>query len=85
VEGATVMIHAEVAIYPQKTTNASQVINNSIMSLKDQNVDYKVGSINTHFHGTDDEVFKALRAMFEKAQSQGVEVSMVTTITNSAD
>lgn len=79
------MIHAEVALYPQKTTNASQVINNSIATLKDENVDFKVGPINTHFHGTEDEVFRALKSLFDKAQSQGVEVSMVTTITNSAD
>lgn len=79
------MIHAEVALYPQKTTNASQVINSSINTLKNQNVDYKVGSINTHFHGMEDEVFRALRKMFDNAQAQGVEVSMVTTITNSAD
>jgi uncharacterized protein YqgV (UPF0045/DUF77 family) len=79
------MIHAEVALYPQKTTNASQVINSSITALKNQNIDYKVGPINTHFHGTEDEVFSGLRAIFDKAQSQGVEVSIVTTITNSAD
>lgn len=79
------MIHAEIALYPQKTTNASQVINTSIDSLKGENVDYKVGPINTHIHGTEDEVFKALRVLFDKAQSQGVEVSVVTTITNSAD
>lgn len=79
------MIHAEVAVYPQKTTNASQVINSSISSLKDQDIDYKVGPMSTHFHGTEDEVFKALRGVFDKAQSHGIEVSMVTTITNSAD
>lgn len=79
------MIHAEVAVYPQKTSNASQVINSSIDSLKNQNVDYKVGPINTHFHGTEDEVFKSLRDMFDTAQNQGVEVSMVVTVTNSAD
>lgn len=79
------MIHAEVAVYPQKTTNASQVINESISALKDGNVDYMVGPMNTHFHGTEDEVFSSLRAVFDRAQSQGVEVSMVVTVTNSAD
>jgi Uncharacterized conserved protein len=79
------MIHAEVAVYPQKTTNASEVINKTIDSLKNENVDYKVGPINTHFHGTDDEVFKALKDMFNTAQNQGVEVNMVVTVTNSAD
>lgn len=79
------MIHAEVAVYPQKTTNASEVINKSIDSLKGGNVDYRVGPINTHFHGNEDEVFKALKSLFDAAQSEGVEVSMVTTITNSAD
>jgi uncharacterized protein YqgV (UPF0045/DUF77 family) len=79
------MIHAEVAVYPQKTANASEVINKTIDSLKNENVDYKVGPINTHFHGTDDEVFKALKDMFNTAQNQGVEVNMVVTVTNSAD
>jgi uncharacterized protein YqgV (UPF0045/DUF77 family) len=79
------MIHVEIAVYPQKTTDASKVINNTVNTLKNENVDYKVGSMNTHFHGTEDEVFKTLRDMFDTAQNQGVEVSMVATITNSAD
>jgi uncharacterized protein YqgV (UPF0045/DUF77 family) len=79
------MIHAEVSVYPQKTTNASQVINSSIESLKGESIDYKVGSMSTHIHGTEDEVFKALKTVFYKAESQGVELSMVVTVTNSAD
>lgn len=79
------MIHAELAVYPQKTTNASQVINASIGALRGGNVDFKVGSMNTHVHGTEDEVFGALKSVFREAESQGVEVSMVVTVTNSAD
>lgn len=79
------MIHAEISLYPQKTTNASQIINSSINALKGGNIDYKVGSMSTHIHGTEDEVFGALKTMFSKAESQGVEVSMVATVTNSAD
>lgn len=79
------MIHAEVTLYPQKTTSSSQVINNSIDTLKGENVDYKTGSMSTHIHGTGDEVFRALKTVFSKAESQGVEVSMVVTVTNSAD
>lgn len=79
------MIHIEVAVYPQKTTDASEVITSSIDSLKNQSIDYKVGSMNTHLHGTEDQAFGALRTIFDKAQSDGAEVSMVATITNCAD
>lgn len=79
------MITAEVAVYPLKTNNATGVINDTIDTLKGANVNYKVNSMNTRLSGIREEVFNGLRAMFNKAQSEAGEVSMVVTITNSAD
>lgn len=76
------MITAEVAIYPLKTKNASGVINHAIDSLDNTNVNYEVDSIKTHLSGENAQVFSGLKAMFETAQNEGGEISMVVTITN---
>ncbi len=77
-------IHAEVALYPLKTNNASGVISNSINTLQNQNVTYNVGSMDTHIQGNDEEVWNSLKQLFNEAKNSG-EVSMVVTITNAAD
>lgn len=78
------MICAEVSLYPLKTNDASTVIKNSIKVLDRENVDYKVGSISTHLHGTEDDVWKSIRSMYDHAQKNG-EVNMVVTFTNAGD
>jgi len=78
------MLTAEVAIYPLKSSNASDVINHSIDSLKSAKIDYQVDSMKTHLTGNNEDVFNSLKTMFSDAQNQGGEVSMVVTITNSA-
>ncbi|MBM7616064.1 YkoF family thiamine/hydroxymethylpyrimidine-binding protein [Alkaliphilus hydrothermalis] len=77
-------IHAEVALYPLKTNNATQVINDSISTLQNQRVSYNVGSMDTHIQGNDEEVWNSLKSLFNQAKHAG-EVSMVVTITNAAD
>ncbi len=77
------MLCAEVSIYPQKTSNASQVINDALGTLANQQVQYKVGSISTHIDGNDEQVWAGLKTLFDNARSSG-EVNMVLTITNSA-
>lgn len=77
------MITAEVSLYPLKTTNATQIINNSLESLKQQNLQPEVGPISTRLQGTDEEVWIGLRTMFDRAKSQG-EVNMVVTVVNNA-
>lgn len=79
------MIHAEATLYPLKTQNASQVINNSINSLKQENIEYSVGPMATHIHGNEQEVWTSLKNLFNEAKQSGGEVSMVITITNAAD
>ncbi|MBS4025977.1 MAG: thiamine-binding protein [Clostridia bacterium] len=77
------MICAEVAIYPLKTSNASSIINNSIEALNNEGIEFSVGSMSTHIHGTEEQVWSGLKEMFRNAQ-RGGEVSMVITISNSA-
>ena len=76
------MLTAEVSIYPLKTQNASGVINDSIDTLKDSDVDYEVDSVKTHLSGSKAEVFNSIETMFDTAEQQGGEISMVVTITN---
>ncbi len=45
------MITAEVSLYPQKTTNASQIISSSLNSLGQLNLKTNVGSISTKLQG----------------------------------
>ncbi|MDD3839626.1 MAG: YkoF family thiamine/hydroxymethylpyrimidine-binding protein [Clostridia bacterium] len=75
------MICAETSLYPLKTNDATSIIDNSIMTLKQSNIEYNVGSISTHIHGDEDEVWKGLKALFDEAQ-RGGEVNMVVTISN---
>lgn len=76
------MLCAEVSIYPQKTTNASQIIDNALNKLSQQNLQYKVGSLSTHIDGNDEQVWAGLKTLFNEAKNSG-EVSMVLTISNS--
>lgn len=78
------MITAEVSLYPQKTTNASQIINNSLQSLDQNNLRVSVGSISTRIQGSEEEVWSGLKALFSQARGQS-EVNMVVTLSNSAD
>ncbi|QGP90984.1 hypothetical protein MGLY_03220 [Neomoorella glycerini] len=77
------MLSAEVSLYPQKTTRASEIINDSIQSLARQGVSYNVGPISTEIHGTEEQVWTGIRSLFDRASSAG-EVSMVVTLSNAA-
>lgn len=79
------MITAEVAVYPLKTTNASDIINKSIDAAQEKNVKLNVNSMNTRLSGSMDEVFNSLKAMFTEAEKTGGEISMVVTVANSAE
>lgn len=79
------MLTAEVAIYPLKAKDASGVINHSIDTLKGAGISYTVDPMKTHLSGSRQEVFRSLESMFDKAQGEGGEVSMVVTITNAAN
>ena len=76
------MIKAEVAVYPLKTNNATSVINASIHTLDDTNVNYQVDSMNTKVSGSKTEVFRCLESMFSEAEKSGGEINMVVTVSN---
>lgn len=78
------MLCAEVSLYPQKTTSASEIINKAIESLDNTRLEYKVGSISTHIHGSPEDVWQGLKTLFDTAGSS-TEVNMVVTISNAAD
>lgn len=77
------MITAEVSLYPQKTTDASQIINSSLQALNRNNLQVNVGSISTRIQGSEEEVWKGLKSLFEQAGGRS-EVNMVVTLSNSA-
>lgn len=76
------MITAEVAIYPLKTTDATNVINTSINTLTNTAVQYHVNSMNTEISGSKSQVFECLENMFSEAERTGGELNMVVTISN---
>ncbi|MFZ5646728.1 MAG: YkoF family thiamine/hydroxymethylpyrimidine-binding protein [Bacillota bacterium] len=78
------MITAEVSLYPQKTTNASQIINDSINSLDKRNLQVNVGSISTRIKGSEEEVWEGIKSLFKQAGGRN-EVNMVVTLSNCAD
>lgn len=78
------MVTAEVAVYPLKTCDATDVINRSIDALKGKNVSFTVNSTNTRLTGSKDDVFQCISSMFTEAEKAGGEVNMVVTIANNA-
>ncbi|MEN6313503.1 MAG: YkoF family thiamine/hydroxymethylpyrimidine-binding protein [Clostridiaceae bacterium] len=78
------MITAEVAVYPLKTNDASNVINRSIDALKGRNITITVNSMNTKITGNNNDVFQSLATMFTEAEKTGGEVNMVVTVANNA-
>jgi Uncharacterized conserved protein len=76
------MITAEVAVYPLKTNDATNVITKSIDVLKGTNVNYTVNSMNTKLTGNKNDVFQCLSSMFTEAEKIGGEVNMVVSIAN---
>jgi uncharacterized protein YqgV (UPF0045/DUF77 family) len=75
------MVLAQVSLYPIEALDADEVINASIAELAGQ-VDHSVGPVSTELRGETDEVFDALRRLFDRACEDGGEVSMVATVTN---
>lgn len=78
------MITAEVSLYPQKTTNAGQIINSSLESLNQYDLQTSVGSMSTRLQGSENEVWSGLKSLFDRAKNQS-EVNMVVTLSNCAD
>ncbi|MCR4403163.1 MAG: Ykof family thiamine-binding protein [Firmicutes bacterium] len=77
------MITAEVSLYPMETPRSDDIINASLTALAAGGLSYDVGPLSTRISGSEDEVWHALRSMFERACGHGKEVAMVVTLANS--
>lgn len=77
------MISAQISLYPIEATDADAVINSSLQELQFQDLDFSVGPMSTEIKGDTDEVFQAIRRLFDRACSTAGEVSLVITISNS--
>jgi len=82
-KGVKILLTAEVSLYPLKTTNSSQIINNSLEALRQFDLQAKVGSLSTRLQGNEEDVWSGLKNLFDQAKNQG-EVSMVVNLSNSA-
>ena len=76
------MLTAQVALYPVESDDADQVIDHSLESLAQAGVQWEVGPVSTELHGPPDQVWQALRSLFEEALAQSGELAMVVTLTN---
>lgn len=80
------MIKAEVSLYPVGHEEARSIAGLSTQFLDEHGLDYDFHhsntSLNTTITGSEDEVWTALRHLFQKNQNQGHDVVMVTTITH---
>lgn len=76
-------ITAQVALYPTETVDADHVINQSLeTALADSEVDVAVGPVSTQISGAPEDVWRALRKLYEEAAVRGGEVAMSVTLSN---
>jgi uncharacterized protein YqgV (UPF0045/DUF77 family) len=79
------MIKAEVSLYPVVTEEMSSLAGLSRQFLDEHGLDYDFylgnTSLNTTISGNPDEVWRALRHLFQQNCGQGHDVVMVTTLT----
>ncbi|NMB38154.1 MAG: hypothetical protein GX994_01075 [Firmicutes bacterium] len=76
------MITAEVSLYPVETPDSDEIILESLKALDDQQLQYDIGSLSTNISGDSDQVWTALRSLYERARTSSYEVVMVVTIVN---
>lgn len=79
------MIKAEISLYPMITEEIRDLANLSRRFLDEHGLDYdfRLGntSLNTSISGTADEVWNALRHLFQENCGEGYDIVMVTTLT----
>ncbi|HOB22076.1 MAG: hypothetical protein GX766_08380 [Firmicutes bacterium] len=74
------MIACEVSLYPLEVVDSDGIIQSAVLEL--DGVEAKVGELSTYLEGSEEEVFRALRNLYNSALRQGGEVAMVATIKN---
>ncbi|MDI9441169.1 MAG: hypothetical protein GX101_02520 [Firmicutes bacterium] len=80
------MIKAEVSFYPMDSTELDNIAGLTTRFLEEHALDYDSyfgsTSLNTTIYGESDEVWHALRQLFQENQRQDREVIMVATLIN---
>lgn len=76
------MITAEVSLYPVETPDSDEIVMESLKALDDEQLQYDIGSLSTNLSGASDQVWAALRSLYERAQMSGHEIVMVVTVSN---
>lgn len=74
------MIKAEVSLYPIETEEVDGTVLESLQEIHGGSLQYDLGSLNTFFTGESQEVFQALKRLYEASQKPHNEVVMVVTI-----
>jgi uncharacterized protein YqgV (UPF0045/DUF77 family) len=74
-------ILAQVSIYPLRQTELSSSIDSVLEVFEKSKIFFKEGKMSTLVEGEPDQVFKALKEAFEKADEIG-DFSMVITLSN---
>ncbi|MBE3576031.1 MAG: thiamine-binding protein [Firmicutes bacterium] len=76
------MLTAEVSLYPLEAEDSDEIINDSLQALMMHGLETEVGPVSTRLAGPPDQVWAALRRLYERAEAQGREVAMVIQLTN---
>ncbi|HYH03457.1 MAG TPA: hypothetical protein VEC37_10170, partial [Bacillota bacterium] len=72
------MLSCEVSLLPLETANSDQIINESVEALKKTGIKHEVGNQSTYMYSQNPEdIWKGLRAVYDVAQKNGTEFSMV--------
>lgn len=76
-------ITAQVSLYPLETVDPDHVINQSLeTALEGTDLEYEVGPVATEITGTPEDVWRALRRLYEEATIRAGEVGMSINLSN---
>jgi len=75
------MITCQFSLYPLRTKEVGEILEEALKEVEALGLNYKVGSMSTEMQGSEEEVFAALRAAYARAAEHG-EVVLIATISN---
>ncbi len=76
------MIQCQISAYPLGTENFKSIINECIKSLNDVPVSYTVTTMSTLIKGEKDQVFLAVKTLFDKTMELHPDLVLIATYTS---
>lgn len=77
------MLTCEVSLLPLETLNSDSIVNQSIAVLKNSGIKHEVGNQSTYLYSEKpDEIWNNLKAIYDVAEKNGTEFSMVINLSN---